>query len=252
MTTGGDTGTAERNMPTANTLPVILLISVWAAAAYADGGHAEGHAGAVYHAFRVEAGAGSNDNGESVIDWDLDGWIGTDENKLRLETEGERSDTETEQAEFLALHSRTITKFWDMQIGIRHDMQPQSLTYGIFGFQGLAPYFLETKARLFVSEDDDVSFRLKQKRDFLFTQKLTADPYLEFNFYAQDVPEAGIGAGLSDVEAGVQLRYELTRDFAPYVDVRYERKFGETSSIARRNGEDNETWASAIGIRFQF
>ena len=68
----------------------------------------------------------------------------------------------------------------------------------------------------------------------------------------QDVEEQDIGAGLSSGEIGLQTRYEITRKFAPYVDLKYERKFGETSSIAKREEGDNDNFIAAVGVRFMF
>jgi len=209
------------------------------------------HGGQIFHAFQLEAGAGSSDN-DGTFNWHFDGWIGTDENKLWLKSEGERTGGKTEQAEFWTLYSRNINPFWDGQVGIRHDMKPTSLTYLTLGFDGLAPYFFETEAHLFVSEDGDLSARLRMEKDFLVTQRLILQPYLEANLYAQEVPELDVGAGISSAEFGIQTRYELTRKFAPYIDVKYERKFGETSSIAKSHGDDNDAFICAAGLRLMF
>lgn len=215
--------------------------------------HAAGeHGKSVYHAFRLEAGLGSVENGQGVADWDLDGWIGTDEDKLWLKSEGERSNGEAEQAEFWAMYSRNIATFWDLQIGIRHDTQHQSLTYGVIGFEGLAPYHFETEAHLFISEDGDISVRLRQENDLLLTQRLIVQPYLEASLFAQDVVELDIGAGLPSAELGVQIRYEVTRGFAPYIELKYERRFGKTSAIAERNGEEKDAVVGTLGIKFLF
>ena len=139
-----------------------------------------------------------------------------------------------------------------MQAGLRHDTQPQSTSYAVFGVEGLAPYFFETEAHLFVSDEGDVSARLREENDFLVTQRLILQPYAEVNLFAQDVPEQEIGAGIADGEIGLQTRYEFTRKFAPYIDVRYERKFGETSSIAKSNGEDNDDFIASLGLRLMF
>jgi copper resistance protein B len=149
-------------------------------------------------------------------------------------------------------YSRNVDTFWDVQAGIRHDFQPTSTTYAVVGVNGLAPYFFETEAHLFVSDEGDVSARLRGERGLLLTQKLILQPYAEINLYAQDVPENDIGAGFSSGEIGLQTRYEFTRKFAPYVDVRYSRKFGETSSIAKGNGEDNDEFIGSVGLRLMF
>ncbi len=209
------------------------------------------HGGGIFHMFRLETDVGMN-KGDAVQSWDLDGWIGTDENKLWLKSEGERNDGKLESAEFWALYSRNIATFWDAQAGVRYDNKPESTTYLTLGFNGLAPYWFETEAHLFISEHGDVSARLREENDFLITQKLILQPYVEVNLFAQDVHEQDVGAGIADGQIGLQTRYEFTKKFAPYVDVHYGRKFGETASIARSNGEDKDELVGAVGLRLMF
>ena len=216
--------------------------------AMTGGGH--GH-NQLFHAFRLETDYGAGTEGP-VASWDFDGWIGGDYNKLALKIEGEHGEGKLEQAEFWALYSRNVATFWDLQAGIRHDTQPISTTYFVFGTEGLAPYFFETEAHLFLSEDGDLSARISQENDFLITQRLILQPYAEIELSAQDIPEKSIGAGLTHGEIGLQTRYEITRKVAPYVDFRYERKFGETSSIAKDEGEDNDDFIAAVGLRLMF
>lgn len=218
--------------------------------AHADMAHE--HGGGIFHMFRLETDVGSNTDGTSLQGWDLDGWIGTDENKLWLKSEGERADNKLESAEFWALYSRNVSTFWDAQAGIRYDTKPESTAYLTLGINGLAPYWFETEAHLFVSEHGDVTARLRQENDLLLTQQLILQPYVEVNLSAQDVHEQDIGAGVTDGKIGLQTRYEFTRKFAPYVDVHYGRKFGETSSIAKNHGEDNDELVGAIGLRLMF
>ena len=209
------------------------------------------HGSEIWHMFTLEADYGGSQHGP-VASWDLNGWVGTDENKLWLKSEGKNSDGILEQAELWAMYSRSIHDFWDVQAGIRHDFQPVSTSYLVFGIEGLAPYFIETEAYLFISEEGNISARLRREHDLLITQRLILQPYIEANLFAQDVPEQNVGAGLADAEIGLQTRYEITRKFAPYVDVKYERKFGETSSIAKREEGDNDDFVAALGIRFMF
>lgn len=209
------------------------------------------HGGQIFHMFRLEADTGVN-RGDSVSSWDFDGWVGTDENKIWLKSEGEHSEGELEEAELWALYSRNIATFWDAQIGIRYDVEPESTAYLTLGFNGLAPYYFETEAHLFVSEHGDVTARLRREGELLLTQKLIFQHYLEVNLSAQDVPEQEIGAGISDGKIGFQTRYEFTRKFAPYVDIHYGRKFGETASIAKSEGEDKDELVGSIGLRLMF
>lgn len=209
------------------------------------------HGGQIFHAFRLETDTGI-DRGESVSSWDLDGWIGTDENKLWIKSEGEHNDGKLEEAEVWAMYSRNIATYWDAQAGIRYDFEPRGNAYFVAGFTGLAPYYFETEAHLFVSEQGDLTARLREENDVLLTQKLILQPYAEINLSAQDIPEQDIGAGISDGKIGLQTRYEFTRKFAPYIDVHYGRKFGETASFAKGDGEDKDELVGAIGLRLMF
>ena len=230
-------------------LPIVL--PAFAPMALAQEDHSAAHGGQTFHAFRMETGGGVS-RGDSTLDWDFDGWIGTDENKLWLKSEGERTDGQGEKAEFWALYSRNVDTFWDAQIGMRYDHEPSPLTYLTLGMDGLAPYFFETEIHLFISEKGDVSTRLRQENDVLITQRLILQPYLEASVYMQGVPERDIGAGLSSAEVGLQARYEFTRKFAPYADIKYERKFGETSSMAKSRGEKDAAIVGTVGVRLLF
>ncbi|MFA7276670.1 MAG: copper resistance protein B [Pseudobdellovibrionaceae bacterium] len=205
----------------------------------------------VYHMFRVETDIGTN-KGKTISSWDVDGWIGTDYNKLWLKSEGENMDGTLEAAEFWGMYSHNIATFWDAQIGFRHDSKPTSTTYAVFGVNGLAPYYFETEAHGFVSEHGDVTARFKTENDFLITQKLILQPYAEVNLSAQKVAEQDIGTGVTDAQTGLQTRYEITKRIAPYIDVHYGQKFGAAKSIAENNHEDSSELVGAVGLCFMF
>ena len=158
----------------------------------------------------------------------------------------------SEQAELRLMYSRNIATFWDAQIGVRQDTHPNSITYFTLGVEGLAPYFFETNLHAFVSEQGDVSLQLRQENELFLTQRLILQPFLETSLFMQDVPYLDTGAGLSEAEIGLQLRYEFTRNFAPYARLGYERKFGETASIAIANGHDRDTINAILGVRLLF
>ncbi|MGQ9365496.1 copper resistance protein B [Azospirillum sp. ST 5-10] len=193
-------------------------------------------------------------DGEDSVDWEVEGWVGGDTEKLRFSSEGSKPvDGAVEEAEFQLLYSRMVSEFWDAQVGVRHDVRPvPQTTYGVLGVEGVAPYFLDVTARLFVSEDGDVSARLEAEYDLLITQRLVLQPVAEVNASAQRVPELHAGHGITDVELGLRLRYEVAREFAPYVGVTWERALGETADIARGHGEDPSDLSFVAGVRFWF
>ncbi len=189
---------------------------------------------------------------DGLWNWSLDGWIGGDTERIWIRSEGEIADGDVEKAEAQVYYGRNFHPFWDALIGVRQDFEPGSETYLAAGVVGLAPYFFETEATAFLSTEGDVSVRFEQSFELPVTQKLIAEPHIELNAFAQDVPEQGAGAGFSTVEAGLQLRYEVTRKFAPYVDLVWERDLGETASITRASGEDVEDTTLRFGVRAWF
>lgn len=194
-----------------------------------------------------------NTDGPDPTKLDAQAWIGHDLHKLWLKTEVDRHDGETESAEVQALLSRAIAPFWDIQAGIRHDSKPSpTRNWGVIGIQGLAPYYFETEATLFVGDSGRTAARFTAEYDLLFTQKLILAPTVELNLYGQNDPETGAGSGLSDVEAGLRLRYEIRREFAPYVGINWNKKFGNTAGFARANGEAVQDTQWVVGLRAWF
>ncbi|MGV2497641.1 copper resistance protein B [Pelagerythrobacter aerophilus] len=185
--------------------------------------------------------------------WDLQGYYGGDINKFWFKSEGEGSfGEEIESAEMQALYSRAIGPWFDLQAGVRQDFAPRDRTYAVVGVQGLAPYLFEVDVAAFLSDQGDLTARLEGELDQRITQRLILQPRAELALSAQDVPELGIGAGLDTVEVGLRLRYEIAREFAPYVGIEQEWKFGQSADYARLAGEDPSVANVVVGVRFWF
>jgi copper resistance protein B len=185
--------------------------------------------------------------------WEGEGWFGGDIDRLVVKSEGEGSFGEAvESAEVQALYSRAIGPYFNLQAGVRHDFEPKARSYAAFGIEGLAPYWFEVEAHAFVSTKGDVLGRLAASYDQRITQRLILQPRIEFNLAAQDVIESGIGAGLSDAEFDLRLRYEIVREFAPYIGISHSSKFGRTARFARADGEDPSATTFVVGIRAWF
>ena len=192
--------------------------------------------------------------GRDGYHWDGEAFVGGDINRLWLKSEGEGAFGERlESAEVQALYSRAIGPYFNLQAGVRQDFGPgPNRTYATVGFEGLAPYMFEVEGALFLSNKGDLLGRLEGYYDQRITQRLILQPRVEFNLAAQDVPENRVGAGLTDAELGLRLRYEITRQFAPYVGVSYEAKTGRTADFARADGEDPTTTSLVAGVRIWF
>lgn len=191
--------------------------------------------------------------GDSGGAWDAQAWIGRDLTKLWVKTEGERKSGKTEAAETQFLFSKAVSGYWDFQIGVRLDSRPSpERTWVAIGFQGLAPYFFEIDTALFIGESGRTALRLEAEYELLFTQRLILTPEIETNFFGKSDPQIGIGSGLSDVEAGLRLRYEIRREFAPYIGVNWSRVFGNTADFARSAGQGTSDTQLTIGLRAWF
>ena len=199
---------------------------------------------------RLEGRLGNNENGWL---WDIQGWYGGDIDKFVVKSEGEGEiGGSVEDAEVQALLGHAIGPFFDLQAGVRLDLEPETRSHLVLGVQGLAPYMWHVDGALFLSDRGDITARVEGEYDQKITQRLILQPRVELELSAQDIPERGIGAGLTRIEPGLRLRYEIAREFAPYVGVEYEAKLGETADLAREEGEDAAGFKLLAGIRAWF
>jgi len=189
-------------------------------------------------------------NGEDGYRWDGQAWFGGDINRVVVKTEGQGSGNKIDDAEVQVLYSRAWDHVTDLQIGIRQDIEPNpSRTYLALGFQTLLPSWFEAEGSVFIGARGQVLGRLGGNYDFHLTQRFVLQPRAEINFAAKDDSSIGLGSGLSDAEIGLRLRYEIQREFAPYIGLSWERKFGDTAEYARVGGERAETTSFVVGLR---
>lgn len=199
---------------------------------------------------RLEVFDARHANGAAL---DAQAWYGNDANKLWLKAEGEHSDGRLQDLRAEALWDHPIAAYWDTQLGVRHDFGAGSdRTWAAFGVQGLAPYWFEVQATIYVGQSGRTALRFDSEYELLLTRRLILQPRVEVNFYGSDDPQRHIGAGLSDAALGLLLRYEFTRQFAPYVGVEAERKFGRSADFARAAGESAFDPRLVAGLRFWF
>ncbi|WP_292050722.1 copper resistance protein B, partial [Brevundimonas sp. UBA5866] len=194
-------------------------------------------------------------DGEKGYSWNAQGWTGGDINRFWWKTEGEGDfGGKLHEAEVQALYSRAIAPFWDVQAGVRQDFRPDGddTTYLTVGVQGVAPYWFEMNAAAFLSTEGDLTARAEVEYDQRITQKWIVQPAIEVAMSASDIPELEIGSGLTSVTAGLRLRYEIRKEFAPYVGVEWSRSLGDTADYARARDEDAEDVRLIVGIKAWF
>lgn len=194
-------------------------------------------------------------DGDPELLWDGQGWRGGDIEKFWFKTEGEYITEENRfgEAELQALYSRAVSPFWDVQLGLRHDIKPDpSRSYLVLGVQGLARYWFELDGAFFISHKGDVSIRVEAEYELRLTQQWILQPRVELNAALSEDDVIGMGSGVNNVEAGLRLRYEITRQIAPYAGVSWTESYGETVNFAQAEGEDRSQASFVTGIRLWF
>jgi copper resistance protein B len=185
--------------------------------------------------------------------WEGQGWLGTDYDKLWIKSEGTLSKGALDDGQQQFLYSRAITTYFDLQGGLRSDLDSRpTRNWAAFGIQGLAPYFFDLEATGFLSGQGHLAAKLEASYDLLLTQRLILQPQVELNVYSKSDSARLVGAGFSDIDTGLRLRYEFIRNVAPYIGVVYEGKFGQTANFARRAGESTGDVRFVFGIRTWF
>ena len=201
----------------------------------------------------------AEDDDSDHFGWEAQGWVGGDFNKFWWKHEGvavfDGPDTGETETDFL--YSRLVTPFWNFQIGVQYANEWDTEDYkdrwsGVIAFQGLAPYKFELDNALYVSEDGDVTFTCEAEYDVRITQRLVLQPLTELHFAAQDISERDLGTGLTAANLDLRLRYEIWREFAPYIGLRYQFLVGETADIAEAAGAETRQLFFMVGCRFAF
>jgi copper resistance protein B len=194
-----------------------------------------------------------HDGGDDAAVWEGEAWYGDDYDKLWLRTEGERLQGITEDARVELLWDRIVSRWWSLQTGAREDFgdgPPRS--WAALGVQGLAPYWFEVEATAYAGDAGRTAARVKIEYDLRLTQRLVVQPEAEANLYGKADPARQLGAGLADLDMGLRLRYEIRREFAPYLGVAWRRLCGETAAYARAQnlGASELQWVAGLRLWF--
>lgn len=252
------TGTA---LPAGNAPPPPVPTDHYAARQFPPADMARAHAAMMKESGGQNFGAAIVDiaefrvhRGRDGFRWDGEAWYGGDLNRVWFKSEGEgQLGQGLEAGEVQLLYSRAIDPYFNLQGGVRQDIGPKPRrTYAVLAIEGLAPGMFEVQGSVFLSTKGEVLGRLEGYHDLRITQRLILQPRVELALSAQDIAEKAIGAGLTDLELGLRLRYELSRQFAPYIGVSHDRKLGDTARYARTLGEAAHTTSLVAGARFWF
>jgi copper resistance protein B len=230
--------------------PIPALTAEDRAAAFPDVSAHEAH-GRSRHAYWLIDRMEARDDGG--MGWKSTAWIGGDIHRLWLRSEGSAREGRVEHGDLEVLGGRAISPWWDLVAGVRHEFgEGPSQTFAAVGVTGLAPYKIEVEATAYLGSSGQTAARIEASYDTLLSNRLILQWHAEANLHGKDDERRGIGAGLGTVEAGLRLRYEVTRQFAPYVGVEWERAFGGTADFRRQHAEDVRDTRLVAGVRVWF
>jgi copper resistance protein B len=212
-----------------------------------DDGMLDGSASGMFLLDQLEYAHDDGGGDHAFVDGEA--WYGRDFDKLWLKFEGRSGESLRTEA----LWDHAIAAFWDMQLGVRNDSgNGPNRTWAAFGVQGLAPYHIETEATIYIGGSGRSAARVQMEYDALLTQRLILQPKFEMNLYGKSDPQRGIGSGLSDAELGLRLRYEVTRQFAPYIGITWQRRYGRSTDFADVRGARTRDTQFVAGVRVWF
>ena len=193
---------------------------------------------------------------EPYTRWDGQAWIGNDFHRLWIKSEGRANadgDGKIGDGKTEVLYDRPITPFFDLQAGVRYDLDSKpGRGWAALGIQGLAVGFWNVSATAYVGGNGRLALNTNASYDYYITQRLVLQPQFETNWYSKEDYARRVGSGLSDIDSGLRFRYEISRKFAPYIGVTYQKWFGNTADIRQQNGSPTKDFRVTAGLRLWF
>lgn len=186
--------------------------------------------------------------------YDVQAWYGTTYNRFVIKAEGDIADGTLEESSTDLLWGHALNAYFDTQLGVRLDQynEGKDRQWLAIGIQGLAPYWFELDVTAYVGDDGRTALSAEAEYELLLTQRLILQPRAELNLYGKDDLDNRLGEGLSDLAVGLRLRYEFSRQFAPYIGVEWTDTYGDTADYRRAAGEDTSGTQFVAGLRFWF
>ena len=217
--------------------------------------HLKEHGGQIYQVTRLENAWIVDEDGKGNLGTKFDTLIGTDENRLFIEANLDKAESNDPKYDVSALYSRYVAPFWDIQAGVRYSEDRNNNSNrvdGVVGILGLAPYFFETQAYLYGGENNFWGASFDVDRDLLLTQKLITQPYIEADIVLNDNSDFASKTGLSELKTGIKTRYEITKRIRPFVDVAYQYEKGLKETRFQQATDSEKGWLYGAGIEFVF
>jgi copper resistance protein B len=210
----------------------------------------------LFSLLELQHGRGSN---PTEVRWDIVGWRGGDVNRIWFKSEGNQPALarSTGNSDVQVLYGKLVSPFFDFQTGVRVEQRNfggrnSARASAVVTLQGLAPNNFNIEPSIFLYQDGQIAGRFTGTYDLYLSQRLILQPRLETEVALQNREKLGSGSGLNDVELGLRLRYEIRREFAPYIGISSTRSYGVTAGYLRRGGEATSKATLVAGVQMWF
>lgn len=218
--------------------------------------HLNEHGGQIYQTTKFSNEWIVDKDGKGSLGSSFETLIGTDENRMFVEANLNKAESNDPNYDVSALYSRNVAPFWDVQAGVRYSEDKNNRNSnridGVIGLLGLAPYFFETKAYLYGGENNFWGASFEFDRDLLLTQKLITQPYIAADIVLNDNSDFAAKSGLSELKTGIKTRYEINKRIRPFVDVAYQYEKGLKETRFQQATDSEKGWLYGAGIEFVF
>ena len=218
--------------------------------------HLNEHGGQIYQTTKFSNEWIVDKDGKGSLGSSFEALIGTDENRMFVEANMNKAESNDPNYDVSALYSRNVAPFWDVQAGVRYSEDKNNRNSnridGVIGLLGLAPYFFETKAYLYGGENNFWGASFEFDRDLLLTQKLITQPYIAADIVLNDNSDFAAKSGLSELKTGIKTRYEINKRIRPFVDVAYQYEKGQKLTTFQEATDSEKGWVYGAGIELVF
>ena len=218
--------------------------------------HLNEHGGQIYQTTKFSNEWIVDKDGKGSLGSSFETLIGTDENRMFVEANLNKAESNDPNYDVSALYSRNVAPFWDVQAGVRYSEDKNNRNSnridGVIGLLGVAPYFFETKAYLNGGENNFWGASFDFDRDLLLTQKLITQPYIEADVVFNDNSDFASKTGLSELKTGIKTRYEITKRIRPFVDIAYQYEKGQKLTTFQEATDSEKGWLYGAGIELVF
>ena len=218
--------------------------------------HLNEHGGQIYQTTKFSNEWVIDNDGKGSLGSSFETLIGTDENRMFVEANLNKAESNDPNYDVSALYSRNVAPFWDVQAGVRYSEDKNNRNSnridGVIGLLGLAPYFFETKAYLYGGENNFWGASFEFDRDLLLTQKLITQPYIAADIVLNDNSDFAAKSGLSELKTGIKTRYEINKRIRPFVDVAYQYEKGQKLTTFQEATDSEKGWKYGAGIELVF